>query len=332
MNPPVPTSRWPRRFALAATAAAVPLIAFGGSVTSLEAGMAVEGWLDAEGHFLPFFPVEKWLRDPETFVEHTHRLFGMLVGLLSLATLVLTWRLDRRTSARALATAAFAAVCAQGTIGGLRVLENAPSLAFLHGVIAQAVFALLGVTALVLSRGWSQARRRPAANAFAARRLAAGASLVVLVQSAIGAWYRHGLRHDEVPGLQSTADGRFHLHLLGALVAFAVLLALAAAVVRAAGEDDGSGDPGRRALARCATRIKVLLAVQVGLGMGAWASAGTGAITAGEIVFSVLHVTCGALLLAQCVVTAAWCGRALEHGAASSTAAPSGTGVWGNAG
>ena len=41
------------------------------------------------GHFsdfLLFFPLESWLRDTATFVEHTHRLFGVLVGLL-LATL-----------------------------------------------------------------------------------------------------------------------------------------------------------------------------------------------------------------------------------------------------
>ena len=49
---------WPARAALASVVFAVPLVLFGGSVTTLGAGMAVDGWLVAEGHFLLFFPLE----------------------------------------------------------------------------------------------------------------------------------------------------------------------------------------------------------------------------------------------------------------------------------
>ena len=127
-------SPWPSRLALTAALFAVPLFVFGGAVTTLGAGMAVDGWLDAEGHFLPLFPLEKWFRDGATFVEHTHRMFGMLVGLCTVALLVVTIKArfssaGARRSARRIAALALAAVCAQGAVGGFRVLELSNSCA-----------------------------------------------------------------------------------------------------------------------------------------------------------------------------------------------------------
>src|SRR5262249_41575588 len=78
-EPAEPASPWPRRLALAALVAAVPLVFFGGTVTTLHAGLAIDGWLVLEpgrgDHFLWLYPVDKWFRDVGTFVEHTHRLF-----------------------------------------------------------------------------------------------------------------------------------------------------------------------------------------------------------------------------------------------------------------
>lgn len=276
-------STWPRRFALGAAAAAVPLFVFGGAVTTLEAGMAVEGWLNAEGHFLPLFPVEKWLRDPGTFVEHTHRLFGMLVGLFAIGLVVSTWLTDRRRAARALATLSLLAVCAQGTLGGFRVLENSPRLAFLHGVLGQGVFALLAVTAAYLSR-----RGAPTASttsgAAGLRRLALFAFAGVYAQIAVGAWYRHGLR----PTPEEGVEARLMLHLAGAMVVFGLLAALSGALAR---------EEGQPSLAGAAGRLRWLLGLQLALGFGAWTGRG---LPAAELVFSVLHVLVGALLLAQC--------------------------------
>ena len=77
-------SPWPRRLAWATLLAALPLVLFGGTVTTLRAGMAIDGWFVLEpgrgDHFLLAYPLEKWLRDPGTFTEHTHRLFGVLVS------------------------------------------------------------------------------------------------------------------------------------------------------------------------------------------------------------------------------------------------------------
>ena len=157
---------WAFRAAFACALCAVPLLLFGGSVTTLGAGMAVDGWLVAEGHFLLFFPAEKWFRDTATFVEHTHRLFGVLVGLCALACVACAWFGEERRNARLAALAALLAVCAQGALGGLRVLENDPGLAFLHGALAQLVFAILCVNAVLFSAGWRAERpRAPAAPA-----------------------------------------------------------------------------------------------------------------------------------------------------------------------
>ncbi|MBM3977695.1 MAG: hypothetical protein FJ299_11985 [Planctomycetes bacterium] len=283
LRPEPPRSRWPHRLACATALLALPLFVFGGSVTTLRAGMAVEGWIFPEGHFLVTFPVQKWFRDLPTFVEHTHRLFGVLVGLAAIATLVAC--LATRAGARAigLAAAALLAVCAQGTLGGLRVLENSPQLAFLHGVCAQLVFALLGVVAWQLRPGWKSLGDVEYPEGPPLRRAALWCTLLLLGQIALGAWYRHGLRTQQLADVEM----RLSLHLIGALAAFA-------AVVVLAGRLQSSGDA--RAL-RLARGLRVLLFAQLGLGLAAWLLRDPRGLTPAEWATSVLHVLVGALLL-----------------------------------
>jgi len=294
---------WTHRLAVAALLSAVPLVLFGGSVTTLGAGLAVDGWLIAEGHFLPFFPVESWLRDTATFVEHTHRLFGMLVGMLALLACARAWRARPAISALA-PTAALLAVCAQGALGGFRVLEKSPELAFLHGVFAQATFAALLLSALLASRafGAAAAGARPH-DGGRLTALAVAASLVVLAQVAVGAWYRHGLR----TGLSGDGEARLALHFAGAALVFLAVALLAGALKRAAQD---SAPAGAAVLGRSARRLHHLLGAQILLGLCAWAAQGSqGAgepIGALEWTLSILHVLCGALLLAQCTAAAAW--------------------------
>jgi len=285
--------------AFAAALFSVPLVLFGGSVTTLGAGMAVEGWLVAEGHFLLFFPVESWFRDTATFVEHTHRLFGVLVGLCAVGACVASFTSQRSpqrsTGARILATVALLAVCAQGALGGFRVLEDAPSLAFLHGAAAQAVFALLCASALVQGRAWREPRTvlrdRTAPSDLL---LAAAATLAVYGQVVLGAWYRHALRSTAAP----EAGGRFVLHVLGAFGVVVLVLAFAGACQRAAERAVG-GSSEERALSRSGRRLVALVGLQVLLGLIAWAGYRPGAVGPLEWTLSILHVLGGGLLLAQ---------------------------------
>jgi cytochrome c oxidase assembly protein subunit 15 len=311
-----PSSRWERRArvgALGAWLAAFPLVLFGGSVTTLGAGMAVDGWLIAEGHFLVFFPVEEWLRDTATFVEHTHRLCGVAVGLFALLTLLSAWLAHLARAERLLATAGFVAVCAQGALGGLRVLENSPSLAFVHGALAQAVFAILAAGALVLSPRFQRAQRAPDAAALdlaRVRRRAWIAAAVVYGQIVLGAMYRHALRSEAGAvagaGAPAAVFGRFVLHAGGALVALLAVLALAGALVEAEG---GGRTSVLAPCARARKRLFALLGLQLALGVLAWTSYRPDALGPLEWGVSILHVLVGGLLLAECVTSALWAAR-----------------------
>ena len=298
---PGAVSRWPHRLALGTALCAVPLVLFGGSVTTIGAGMAVEGWLVAEGHFLLFFPVESWFRDTATFVEHTHRLFGVLVGLFAIATLLVTWRKDPRVAARALAGASLLAVCAQGALGGFRVLENDPRLAFVHGALAQAVLALLISCAVYLSPRWRAMRPSRTARSTPGLRLLAGVSvLLVFGQIVLGALYRHALR----PAPSAGSDGLFLLHALGAVVVLGFVVLLAAALNRAVRTGDGT-----EALRRAPARLTALLGAQILLGLVAWLGYRPDSVGPLEWGTAVGHVLVGGLLLAQCTAVWMWLGR-----------------------
>jgi heme a synthase len=310
MSAPIPDARapsaWPGRTALWAALAAVPLLLFGGAVTTLRAGMSIEGWLVLEpghgDHFLLFYPPEKWFRNAGTFVEHTHRLFGTLVGLCAILHVVTTFARVRDARRRRMALLVLAAVCAQGALGGFRVLEASSELAFLHGAFAQAVLALLVAGAIVASRGWSAARATPCAEGPDVRRAAWTAAAVVYAQVVLGAW----LRHSGDP-LAMALHVLFVVGVLGTVGALARRLGLAA----------GSA-PERAPLRRAGRRLVWILGSQVALGVLAtlavyvFSGGFRGRVSTGELVFATLHVAVGALLLAQCVAAALWSGRLLE--------------------
>ncbi|MBI1379555.1 MAG: hypothetical protein GC161_00535 [Planctomycetaceae bacterium] len=290
------------RAALATFVAAIPLIAFGGSITTLGAGMAVEGWWNAEGHFMPLFPLEKWLRDLGTFVEHTHRLFGMLVGFLALLTVAVN--LARKSDRGPLlwSIAALVAVSLQGTLGGLRVLENSPELAELHGLVAQIVFAVLGLNALHHSAGW---RRFEGRAKDAPRGLATLAVVLVFAQIAVGVYYRHGLRPVPLEG----ATALLHVHLTLAVLVLGLVIWLGGALRRA---QDGAAPAAVSVLRRERLRLHALVGLQIALGLVAWLSRDGDEpdhVTRTLLYASLAHVTVGALLLAQVVVLWAWVRR-----------------------
>jgi len=289
---------WAYRFALCAAVSAVPLVLFGGSVTTLGAGMAVEGWLIAEGHFMLLFPLDQWFRDTATFVEHTHRLFGALVGMFAVAAVIASFlpgRSPHTRGARTLSAAALLAVCAQGTLGGFRVLENDPELAFLHGASAQAVFALLCASALVLHRGWRQGAGSPQRAGGGPRVLAFTTMLLVYGQIVLGAWYRHALR----PTPSDEAGARFAWHLFAALAVAIFVVALITVCRRL----DGA------LFRRSARRLGWVLSLQVLLGVVAWVGYRPGAVGVLEWGLSILHVLGGGLLLTQTIFIWMWMER-----------------------
>ena len=88
------------RIALATAIATFPLIFMGGLVTSHGAGMSVPDWPNSYGYNMFTFPPSKWIGG--IFYEHTHRLMGTVVGMLSILLCFLAWKVESRRSVRLL--------------------------------------------------------------------------------------------------------------------------------------------------------------------------------------------------------------------------------------
>src|SRR5437773_6941743 len=89
-----PLNCWLHRFALLTAAASLLLICAGGIVTSKGVGLAVPDWPNTYGYNMFLFPPSKWIGG--IFYEHTHRLLGALVGLLTTMLAVWLWFSERR--------------------------------------------------------------------------------------------------------------------------------------------------------------------------------------------------------------------------------------------
>jgi len=144
---------WPHRLALATAGATYLLILAGGLVTNTGAGLAVPDWPTTFGYTMFTYPWSKMVGG--IFYEHSHRLIGSVVGLLTLGLAMSLWVVDARRWLRWLGVAALLFVILQGVIGGLRVIWLADRLAILHGALAQAFFALTAALVLFTSSEWS---------------------------------------------------------------------------------------------------------------------------------------------------------------------------------
>src|SRR5215212_11274276 len=89
------------RLALLTAIATFPLIFMGGLVTSHGAGMSVPDWPNSYGYNMFTFPPSKWVGG--IFYEHTHRLMGTVVGMLSIALVLFAWHTQVANGASRLA-------------------------------------------------------------------------------------------------------------------------------------------------------------------------------------------------------------------------------------
>src|SRR3954462_9934359 len=99
--------------------ATFPLIFMGGLVTSHGAGLSVPDWPNSYGNNMFLFPPRFWVGG--ILYEHTHRLMGTLVGMLSIILPIVAWKTEERRRVRWLGTSVLGAVMFQGILGGLRV-------------------------------------------------------------------------------------------------------------------------------------------------------------------------------------------------------------------
>ena len=223
------------------------LLIAGALVTSTQSGLAVPDWPLSYGKVMP--PMVGGI-----LYEHGHRLVAAAVSTLVVLELgALLFLLKGRKTVKVLAAAAFVAILLQALLGGLTVLFLLPpAVSSAHAALAEIVFALTAVVALMCSKTWKgliEENLRISSNgeeAKAALRwtvLAAGATFVQIV---LGAVMRHtgaGLAISDFPtsfghlfpSLAEISSPGVPIHLahrLGAL-AVVVLVAFAARALSA---------------------------------------------------------------------------------------------------
>ncbi len=268
---------WVFRFAVLTACVALLPIVMGGLVTTMQAGMAFADWPSSDGHGMLTYP---WLKSAgDKFLEHGHRLAGMLIGLFSIALAAILWSCDTRKWVRWCGVAVLLCVIAQGLLGGQRVLLDNLGLAFLHGSFANLVFAFMAGVALFTSRGWMNAGEMDAPHNIRRLRALAAASMAVLfVQYVLGGLLRH-------------LGWWPHQHLGFA----AVVLVVISLTVWAARADKQPW------VWKPAHWLAVLLIVQIALGCGAWVTKfgfGSYLVVDGslpQVVFRTAHFVVGLL-------------------------------------
>ncbi|QDU36445.1 Heme A synthase [Maioricimonas rarisocia] len=213
---------WLHRFAIATVCVALVTMTMGALVTSRNAGMAFRDWPTSDGQAMLTYP---WFQDFasnwDKFLEHGHRLAGVLIGLFSIALCGLLIARESRTWLKAAGVAILVCVIIQGVLGGFRVWLDERGLAMVHGAFAACVFALMASTAQALSRTWVTSRDRfRTARAAHLRPMAVITVATLMLQYLLGGLIRHG-------------GTGLHEHLGLGLLAVVIVLANAIIVTRA---------------------------------------------------------------------------------------------------
>ncbi|MEO1512233.1 MAG: COX15/CtaA family protein, partial [Planctomycetota bacterium] len=253
------------------------------------------------------------MEEPRVYLEHTHRLFGSLVGLTTLTWLGLAiWRRAGRAPIT-IAAVVFGLVCVQGLLGAFRVAENSPWIAALHGVFGQLVFATAVFGAARFSPLWSDDDHGETSWPEATRR--AGGRAAFLAALALGA-----LAFQLLTGSMSRHLASGHAAITHVVFAFgaAMLVTLAGATMLSAERFSRIGT----VLRQLGRGMIAVVVIQVALGLFALVAVGGGdavrpipleselgqahAIEVGEALVTTAHQSNGALLLALATLSVAW--------------------------
>jgi cytochrome c oxidase assembly protein subunit 15 len=163
------------------------LLIAGALVTSTQSGLAVPDWPLSYGKVMP--PMVGGI-----LYEHGHRLVAAAVStLVGLELGALLFLLKGRKTVKALAAVAFIAILLQALLGGLTVLFLLPpAVSSAHAALAEIVFALTAVVALMCSKGWEDLRISSKGDeARSAFRWVVLATAAVYLQIVVGAVMRH---------------------------------------------------------------------------------------------------------------------------------------------
>ncbi len=273
-------SPWLHRVARLTAVTTFLLIVIGGIVTSTDSGLAVPDWPTTFGYNMFLYPLSEMVGG--ILYEHSHRLLGSLVGLLTVALFVFLLVKESRRWLKWLGLAALIAVIVQGVLGGLRVTQIDRNFAIVHACLAQAFFALLcGIAWFTSQQWWAESGERSVEAAQKLRRLSLITTGLIYLQLIFGAILRH-------------TGSRLDAHLLFAfLVALHVFL-LARRLLGVSGNVPGVGQ-------RMPMLLLGLLFVQLLLGTGAFfaklTAFGETFATALTVAITTAHVAVGALMV-----------------------------------
>ncbi len=282
-------SPWLHRIALFTAGATFLLIVIGGIVTSTESGLAVPDWPNTFGYNMFLYPLSEMVGG--ILYEHSHRLMGSIVGLLTIALFIMLILKDSRRWIKWLGLAALIGVSVQGVLGGLRVTELNLNFAIVHACLAQAFFALLCGICWFTSRDWIEnqnlsERIGDDVSAKKLRRLSLITTCLIYIQLIFGAVLRH-------------TGHRLDAHLL---FAFLVTLHIFLLVRRFFGMGEDTQKIGQS----LPLLLLGLLAVQLMLGTGAYITKLTAlSETASALltnIVTIAHVAVGALMLVSSFV------------------------------
>jgi cytochrome c oxidase assembly protein subunit 15 len=281
--------RWLHGWTVLTASVTVALLALGAIVTTFQVGMADPIWPTLPWHLA----LIDWKEpNPGFVIEHTHRLFGYLVGCCVIVLAAGLFLSARRPWLKWLGVVALGGVIAQGLLGGFRVVLHAllgTNLAVLHGCFAQIVFSLLVSLAVITSARFAGATL-PSEDAPRLRRCSLVLTGLVFLQLIWGALVRH---------TNGTLVQRFHFLTAFAVVAAAVWLAHVVL----------TNPPARVLLGRTLIVLGVLLVLQIALGVESWLGKFAGILlpelhkpTIGQAIVRVSHVLVGSFILAASVV------------------------------
>jgi cytochrome c oxidase assembly protein subunit 15 len=276
------------------------LVTLGAFTTSIGAGMIFRDWPLSNGSLNP----HGWVGNVAMFAEHSHRLSGITMGLISIGLAVWLWRTESRPWLRQLGWWALIIVIVQGLLGGTRVLLDRVSvpgfqmslgqmLRIPHGVLAQVFVCILFAMAVSCSRGWIE---RPVPVSPRVRKLGLLCCVLLFIQLTVAAVMRHngaGLAiptfpYSTVDGhwLPATWDFRVAIHFTHRVMAAIIAVALPA-LVFVVRRDAGS----TLAMRAAGSALLSLLVLQILLGAEI-------ILTGRQPEMTTAHVVVGALTLA----------------------------------
>ena len=291
------------------------MLGIGGAVTGMEEGLSVPDWPETEGYLMIFYPLSKMTGG--IYYEHSHRLFGLLVGsVIAAMGFYLLWS-DRRGWVRAVAVSVMALVIVQAILGGLRVTMSPDAganaqqwaeaararggistqdidmvFAIAHGVFGQLLFAGVLLLAAATHSHWLQPTA-PVFDRSARLQQQLGVVLIALlvVQIVLGAVLRH-------VGYTAALHGHIFLGVAVALIAI-VYGMRAIATYRQSPQ-----------LHKLGKLLLIHALAIVPFGFLAWAVGGgqanRGEIEAIEVVVTTFHQLLGALVLGATVLLTCW--------------------------